>query len=127
MKRHTNIVASYLVLEKDNQVLLSRRFNTGYRDGMYSLVAGHVDDNETFTQALVREVKEEASIIIDPLNIKFVHTMHRKSEVDGSQRVDVFFLMSKYEGTLEIMEKDKCDELTWFDKDKLPSNIIKYV
>jgi hypothetical protein len=37
--RHTNIPASYLILMKDNNVLLLRRFNTGYEDGNYSMIA----------------------------------------------------------------------------------------
>jgi len=38
--------AVYLILVKDGRVLLSRRYKTGWMDGMYSLVAGHIDGNE---------------------------------------------------------------------------------
>jgi len=56
LSRHMNIPASYLVLINDEEkVLLLRRYNTGFKDGMYSLVAGHVDEGENFTQALIRE------------------------------------------------------------------------
>ena len=43
--RHTNIPASYLVLMKENKVLLLRRFNTGYQDGNYSMITWHLDLN----------------------------------------------------------------------------------
>ncbi|MDZ8089199.1 MAG: NUDIX domain-containing protein [Nostoc sp. DedQUE12b] len=56
------IPASYLILIKDEKILLIRRFNTGYEDGKYSVVAGLGDGNETFVQAVVREAKEEVGI-----------------------------------------------------------------
>lgn len=37
--KHTLIPASYLILKQGNKILLSRRENTGYEDGNYSLVS----------------------------------------------------------------------------------------
>ena len=58
-ERHKLIPSVYLVLIKNNKILLLRRFNTGFMDGYYSLPAGHVESNETLTSAMVREAKEE--------------------------------------------------------------------
>ncbi|MDZ7955173.1 NUDIX domain-containing protein [Nostoc sp. DedQUE09] len=55
------IPASYIILIKNEKILLIRRVNTGYEDGKYSVV-GLVDGNETFVQAVVREAKEEVGI-----------------------------------------------------------------
>ena len=60
------VPASYIVLMRDNQVMLLKRFNTGYEDGKYSLIAGHVDEGETFTQCIIREAKEESGILLKP-------------------------------------------------------------
>ena len=50
------IPTAYLVLTKDNKILLSRRHNTGFQDGKYSLPAGHLGgDEETLAQAIARE------------------------------------------------------------------------
>ena len=73
--------ASYLILTRDNQILLSKRFNTGYEDGNYSLIAGHLDGGETFRQAMAREAKEEADLDIDPTETKEVHIMHRYEKI----------------------------------------------
>ena len=35
-------IASYLILLKENKILMTRRFNTGWSDGMYSLPSGPV-------------------------------------------------------------------------------------
>ena len=53
--RYTFISAVHLILINKNKVLLLRRLNTGYEDGNYSLPAGHIDQAETATQAVIRE------------------------------------------------------------------------
>jgi 8-oxo-dGTP pyrophosphatase MutT (NUDIX family) len=51
-----------LILRRGSEVLLIRRFNTGFEDGMYGCAGGGVDENEPITQALVREAYEELGI-----------------------------------------------------------------
>lgn len=127
-ERHKIVPASYLVLIKNGKILLQRRFNTGYEDGKYSMVAGHVDKGETFTQCLIREVKEEAGIMLSLDDLKVVHVMHRNSGTEeNNERVDVFFVAEKWDGEIENREPNKCDDLSWFGLDKLPANIIPYV
>lgn len=124
-KRHTNIVACFLILEKNGRVLLLKRANTGYRDGEYGLVAGHLEPGETYTQAMVREAKEEAGLEFSEDELEVVHVMHRKSTVDLSERVDVFFVPKKNLKQKPVnCEPEKCSELKWFDSNKLPENII---
>jgi 8-oxo-dGTP diphosphatase len=48
------IPSAYLYLKKSNKVLLLRRFNTGYEDGNYSFIAGHLEKNETFSDSIIR-------------------------------------------------------------------------
>lgn len=112
-------VAVHLLLVKDNKVLLLRRFNTGYEDGNYSVVAGHVDSDEDLKTAMIREAKEEAGIEITPNNINFASVMHRKSD---DERIDFFFIADSWEGEITNMEPQKCDDLSWFDINNLPSN-----
>ncbi len=125
--RHQNIVSCFLLLEKDNQVLLLKRANTGFYDDMYSLVAGHVDPGETFTQAMIREAKEEAGLDLRPQDIEPVHVMHRKSLVDQSERVDVYFRAKRWQPEPENCEPDKCTELKWFDLGQLPKATVPFV
>jgi len=129
-ERNKNVPASYLVLMKDAKVLLQKRFNTGYMDGKYSLPAGHVDRGETFTQCVIREIKEEIGIDLNPQDLKVSHIMHRFSGAewgDLAERIDVFFLANKWQGEIKNLEPDKCDDLSWFDLDNLPENIVPYV
>ncbi|HLD41950.1 MAG TPA: NUDIX domain-containing protein [archaeon] len=116
--------ATHLIFIKDGEVLLSRRFNTGWKDGFYSVVGGHLEEKETVLQATIREGKEEAGIDLKDDDLKFTHVIHRLSD---EQRVDFFFLVKNWEGEIRNMEPDKCDDLNWFDLDKLPDNMVPYV
>jgi len=123
-KRFKLVVATHLFLIKNGQILLLRRFNTGYRDGQYSVPAGHLDGSESSKIAMVREIKEEIGINIKPNDLEFVHLMHRLAEYEG---LDFFFTAKNWRGTPKIMEKNKCDDLRWFPIDKLPKNMVPYV
>jgi len=127
-KRLKAVPASYLVLMKDGKVLMQRRFNTEYEDGKYSFPAGHVETGENFTQCVVREIKEEIGIDLKPEDVKVVHIMHRNSnEAEIGNRIDTFFVAEKWDGEIENKEPNKCDDLSWFDLNNLPENIIPYV
>ncbi len=124
MERFKLVPSSYLILIKHGKILLSRRCNTGFEDGKYGLVAGHVEENETFKEALAREAFEESGVLVSE-DMDVVHVMHRKASSDI--RVDVFIQPKKIEGEPKIMEPEKCDDLRWFELDNLPSNTIPYI
>ena len=125
MARKTFPVAVHLFLIRDNEILLLRRFNTGYEDGNYSVVAGHIDGGEDIYTAMIREAKEEAGIGITLDNLEAIQVMHRKK--DDEERIDYFFKCEKWDGLIEITEPDKCDELRWVDISCLPSNTVDYI
>jgi 8-oxo-dGTP diphosphatase len=124
-KRFTFLAAVYLLLERNGRLLLLRRFNTGWMDGKYTLPAGHVDGNETITDCMSRETLEETGIIINPENLKVVHIMHNNDGI--REYFDFYLTASKWQGSPEIQEPDKADDLCWFPKNKLPENILQNV
>ncbi len=124
-ERFKPYVAAYLALIKDGQVLLLRRFNTGYQDGNYSLVAGHLDGGETTKQCIIREAGEEAGIVVSPENLEVVHTMHRLAP--DREYFDFYLRAEKWTGDITNMEPDKCDELKWYRMDDLPDNVLPAV
>ncbi len=116
--------AVYILLVKDGKVLMLRRANTGYQDGMYSLPAGHIDGNETLRRAAVREAKEEIGIAfgVEDLELKLI--MHR---LHDREYLDFFFQPAQWRGEPENRELQKCDDLNWFPLDALPQSTIPYV
>lgn len=117
--------AVYLILLKENKILLARRFNTGWKDGNYSLVTGHLDGNEPVSQAMIREAKEESGIQINKNDLIPAVVIHR--HYPGQEYVDFFFVVKKWHGEPSIQEPDKCDNMDWFPIDALPKNTLPYI
>jgi 8-oxo-dGTP diphosphatase len=126
-ERFRQIGTAHLFLVKANKILLLRRFNTGYEDGKYSVVAGHIDENETARQSMIREAKEEAGIEIKPEDLGVAHIMHRKGRSSGNERIDFFFVANQWAGAPKNLEPHKCDDMKWSELDKLPDNTIPYI
>lgn len=125
MKNHnTYPLAIHIFFKRDNEVLLSLRANTGYEDGKYSVVAGHVEAGESIIEAGIREAKEEAGVDITPYNFQIVGSMYRRSD---DERIDYFAVVEKWEGEIRNCEEHKCGGLDWKPIDNLPSNIIPYI
>ena len=114
----------HLFFFRENQILLLRRFNTGFRDGEYSVPAGHLDGGETVMHAGIREGKEEVGIDLDENDMTFSTVMHR---IEDDERVDFFFQVHKWDGEPFNAEPDKCDDLRWVDINQLPENTVPYV
>lgn len=62
--------------------------------------------------------KEEIGVSVSPKDIALVHTMHNLT--GENHRLDLFFLVSRYAGTLENKEPHKCAEMRFFGVDELP-------
>lgn len=124
IERFKMIASGYLVLIKDDKVLLARRLNTGYMDGFYGLPAGHIEDGESLTTGTAREALEEIGLELQPSSLKLAHTMHRRGE---DIRMDFFFTATTWLGEPQNEEPTKCDDLAWFPLNELPTKTIPYI
>ncbi len=125
MKDRFKMIASgYLMLIRKGKILLSRRFQTGYEDGKYSLPAGHIEEGETLTSGTCREIREEIGVRLKPSDLQLVHVMHRRH---FDIRMDFFFISHKKNLKPKNIEPHKSDDVAWFPLKKLPTNTVPYI
>lgn len=123
--KNTLPVAGIIILRKDNKVLLTRRYNTGYEDGKYTLPGGHVEKGEEIKVAMAREAKEEIGVDIDPNDFVVTHVFDRKVN-DSVEYIDFVVETEKWQGVPKIMEEDECDDMIWADINEIPENTIQF-
>ena len=116
-------IAVYLLLVRGDRVLMLRRCNTGFADGSYSMIAGHVEAGEDLKTAMIREAREEVGIDLSPTDLDVVGVIHSMSDMEY---VNFFLKASVWSGEVTNMEPDKCDDLRWVDMADLPENTVPY-
>jgi 8-oxo-dGTP diphosphatase len=94
-------------------------------DGYFSLIAGHIDGDESVEVTMIREAKEEAVIDLTVSDLIPATVIHRKCP--DTEYVDFFFAATTWAGEIKNGEPEKCDLLAWYQIDNLPENILPYV
>lgn len=88
----TKIKSARTIIIRNKKILLMHRIKEG-RD-FYTLIGGKIEKNETPTEAIIREVKEETSLNI--LEYDFLY------EKEDSKKYAYYFLIEDY-GKLLIL------------------------
>lgn len=111
------IPAVYLLLRRDDEILLLKRANTGYEDDKYSLPAGHLEGDESLRSAIVREIYEEIGLKIKPKALTLAHVQHRRSRTPdlSDERIVFYFTCTEWQGRPANKEPNKCSEIQWLD------------
>ena len=108
---------------KGSKVLLSRRANTGWNDDWLCAPGGHVEKNEAPKAALLREIKEELGVDVNPDDLEFLCSYARND--DPFEYYATEFVIKDKEYDFQNTEPEKCSELIWVDIHNLPDKIIK--
>ncbi|WP_051092479.1 NUDIX domain-containing protein [Cryocola sp. 340MFSha3.1] len=127
--RFSVVPAAYVYLRRGDQVLLQRRQNTGYMDGMWVAgAAGHIELGETAANTAVHEAREELGIEISVGSLLAATVMQRTdgTSTPNEQRADWFFTATKWFGEPSVMESHKCAEVAWFPLLALPDSMPEY-
>lgn len=121
------VVGVHLILQRpdDDRVLLALRKSTGWADGRWHVPAGHLETGEDVVQGLVREVRQELGVRIDPKDLEHAVTVHHR-EADGEPRMQLFFTAKRWHGGPVNAEPQTCERLGWFTVDELPSATVGY-
>ena len=105
--KYTNVVAA--IIKKNNQYLIVQRNRNKHLGLKWEFPGGKVRDNETFKEALSREIKEELNISIN---------IHKKiaEEKYKDEKIDIvlhYYLCSQKSGTITLNEHEN---LKWLEK-----------
>lgn len=116
-------VAVHVVFIRESKVLLARRVGTGFEDGKYGLVGGHLDGGETLKQAAARECEEEVGVDLTPDELEALGMEHYTSPT--GEGIDFYFRATSWRG--EPYARAECDEVRWFSLDDLPPDIVPFM
>ena len=104
------------VMDGDNVLLILKKRGLG--DGYYNAPGGHIELEETSTEAAIRETKEETGLTVSDLKERGTLRFQFK---DGMRMVCYVFSTSVWEGDLK-----ECDEAKpfWTDKNNLDYDMM---
>jgi ADP-ribose pyrophosphatase YjhB (NUDIX family) len=90
---------------------------------MYDLSAsGHLEKGELIEDAIIREANEEIKVVINSEDLILSSVVHDISPTIAY--INFNFICEKYEGSIQIGEPNKCDNILWRDINNLPENIM---
>ena len=116
-------IVAHVFLLRDEMVLLQRRQGTGFEDGNYGLVGGHIEGGESIRATAVRECREEIGIAVDPADLEPLGVVHYTGH--SGEGVDFFFAARRWNGDPALVAD--ADDLRWCHPDDLPTNTIPFV
>ena len=103
----TNVVAA--IIKKNNQYLIVQRNRNKHLALKWEFPGGKVQDNEIFTEALSREIKEELNITIN-IHEKFVQEKYKDEKIDIILH---YYLCTQESDTIKLNEHE---DLAWVEK-----------
>lgn len=122
--RHRIIPAVWAIITNEKgQVFMLRRANTGWRDGSWTVPAGHIEEGEAPSAAAIRELLEEAGVQATHENLSEPLIYFYPEDARVNDRVSLFFEVKSYSGTPVNAEPTKSDASEWFDRNNLPADM----
>ncbi len=118
-------VAVYLIGMRGQNILLGKRQNTGHMDGHWSLLAGHVREGESCSNAMIREAQEEGGLQLKHEDLKLIGVMHHHSP--PFDYIHYAFAANLESCDPKNMELHKCEALQFHDTGNLPQPMAAYV
>lgn len=105
-------VAILAVVKKDEVLILKRNKGSSYA-GTWNLPGGSVEKGESLEIAAVRELREEANLIVNPDYLEYLGTLNR-----GGLELN-FFITREFEGEVKI--NSESSEFKWVKIEDLES------
>jgi ADP-ribose pyrophosphatase YjhB (NUDIX family) len=124
------VPAANAAILKSGKVLLTRRSSQIREGGKWCLPGGHVEIDETWEDAAVREVKEETGLTVVKFELLGIYSdpiltvtpLPYYGDRSG-QFISATFLVTEFEG--EVNPNHEVDQWGWFDLSDLPQPMLR--
>ena len=101
------------ILLKDEKILLGkRRTDLKFYPGVWDIIGGHVEDNETPEQTLSRELHEE--IGVSPTHFTPIGVLNYRDPGTSEDYEYHIYLVTKWSGTPQNIADNEHSEVRWF-------------
>lgn len=99
-------VAIEAVIIKDGKILITQRsFERSHAPGEWEILTGRVDQGETFEEAVRREVMEEVSLVVEPLEV--INTFHFYRGEEKAEHLGVSFICKYVSGEVKLDKNEQ--------------------
>jgi 8-oxo-dGTP diphosphatase len=112
-------LGAFIIVIKDNKVLLGKRKNS-FRSGSYGCPGGTLELTESIEDCAKRELEEECGI--KAISLKYMGVVRELQ--DGYNFIHFGFACTEWTGEIKVTEPDKCEGWNFYDKGELPNNIL---
>ncbi|MEW6722977.1 MAG: NUDIX hydrolase, partial [Candidatus Micrarchaeota archaeon] len=102
------------ILIEERKILLIKRAKEPFK-GMWALPGGRIEENETAEECLVREMKEETGLDVEPMKLVGVYSDPAR---DPRLIIAAAYLVRRTGG--KEMAGDDAGETGWFPLNKMP-------
>lgn len=119
MDRSEKVILTNMCMVYDgDRVLVQRRVKPGWTG--IAFPGGHVEKGESFTDSVIREIKEETNLTIEKPRMCGIKSWYTK---EGSRYIILFYKTDKFSGELQSSEEG---EVFWADVADVPKMNLAY-
>lgn len=115
------LFVSICILKKNKKLLFTKRPAKKYYGGFWEFPGGKLEANDTFEDAIVRELKEELGIVAKQEDLKTIDIVNHSYDNKTFIIMNVFFL----EKWLKQIKNKEIQDYKWISiDDKFPDNFL---
>jgi 8-oxo-dGTP diphosphatase len=109
-----------IILYRSGRFAVSQRIGITGNPGLWQFAAGHVEEGEQPLDAAIRELREEAGLVVPSHRFQFLGTTGPLTGYKGEQYVGYRFgVMLRFSEEPRRMEPEKAADWEWVSPDKL--------
>ena len=114
--RWTPHITVAAIVPRNDQFLMVSEYESGQL--VINQPAGHVESNETLTEAVLREVREETAWVVEPLHIVGIYRY--QANADAIEYLRVCYACTPIEKTDDVLDPD-IESADWLTLDDIRS------